>query len=81
VVKVPLGEGEIEGVCRVLVELHDDREKRMQREASVRRFVESECHWGITAKRYLEHLEGFPRPNLKRTRIVAMKSALRRTPG
>jgi len=78
VVKTPLGEGEVEGLCAALVELRDDPARRDRLEAAVRDFVRDECHWSVVARRYVEHLESFPRPRFTRRKIVAMKTSLAR---
>ncbi len=69
--KVPLEDGEVEELARTLVELRDDPRRRAELEAAARRFVEEECHWSIVAKRYVEHLETFPRARSARRRLVA----------
>ena len=79
VVKVPLGDGEVAALARSLVELRDDPQRRARLEQAAREFVRAECHWGVVARRYVEHLEGFPRPRATRRRIVAMRVALARS--
>ena len=47
-------------------------------EAEVLRFVETECHWGIVARRYAEAMQKFPRARASRRGLIAMKLASRR---
>ena len=76
VLKVPLGEGEVETLANRIVELADDPAKRDELEANVRRFVEDECHWGVVARRYAEYLERFPGPRASRRKLIAMRVGL-----
>ncbi len=78
VVKVPLGGDEVPRVARALVELRDDAGWRARLEHGAREFVRTECHWSLVARRYLEHMEGFPRPHVTRRRLVAMRLGLAR---
>jgi glycosyltransferase involved in cell wall biosynthesis len=75
VVKVPLGNDEVEILARELVRLRDTPERRAQLEAGVRRFVQEECHWGIVARRYAEYMSSFPGPRVSRKKLVALKLA------
>ncbi len=79
-VKVPLDGVEVEALARTLVELRDDPHRRAELEAAARRFVDEECHWGIVAKRYVEHLESFPRARSARRRLVARAHRARFSP-
>ena len=78
VLKVPLGEQEVETLARLLVELRDQPERRDALEAGARAFVENECHWGIVGKQYAEYLERFPKPRVSRRSLVAMRLGLKR---
>ena len=70
VVKVPLGGDEVRVLGEAIVALRDDRARLDALERGARRFVEEECHWGLVAQRYVEHMERFPRPRTtKRARI------------
>jgi glycosyltransferase involved in cell wall biosynthesis len=71
VLRVPLGEEEVDAIARTIVALRDDPARRDALEAGVRRFVEEECHWSVVARRYHEHLEGFSRPRVTRKARVA----------
>ena len=74
VLRVPLGEGEVEAIARTLVALRDEPARRDELERKVRTFVDEECHWSVVARRYAEHLEGFPGPRLTRRARVAFRS-------
>jgi len=70
--KVPLGEGEVDALASLLVELRDQPERRAQLERAARRFVEDECHWSITARRYAEYLEAQPPHRSARKSLIAL---------
>jgi glycosyltransferase involved in cell wall biosynthesis len=76
VVKVPLGESEVPALARTLVELRDDPARLRALEAGVRRFVDDECHWGVVAGRYAEHLGRFPRARAGKRALVSMRTRL-----
>jgi len=78
VVKVPLGEGEVDALARALIDLRNDAARREGLETAVRDHVETECHWGVVAKQYAEFLEAFPRPRVTRRRLIAMRVTLER---
>jgi len=77
VLKVPLGEDEIPTLARTFIDLRDDLARRQALEGEVLRFVETECHWGIVARRYAEYMERFPRARASRRGLIAMKLASR----
>lgn len=79
VVRIPLGAAEVETLTRELVALRDDPERRARLEAGVRRFVTQECHWGIVARRYAEHLAQFPPARASRRRLIALRAHLQRS--
>lgn len=62
VLKVPLGDGEVDAVARAFVELRDDPARVERMAAAARAFVDGECHWSHCADRYVAHLERAPRP-------------------
>lgn len=70
ILKVKPGEGEAEAIARHLVELRDHPGHRVELEASARRFVETECHWSITARRYADILASFPAPRAKKKSLI-----------
>ncbi len=76
VVKVPLGDGEVETLAQTLIDLRNDPTRRIELEASAREFVETECHWSVVAKQYAEHLDSFPKPKTTRRKLIALKSTL-----
>ena len=78
VLKVPLGEGEVEGLARTLVELRNDPQRVEGLERAVRTFVEEECHWGIVARKYAENLEEFPVPRVSRKRLFSLRLDLQK---
>ena len=78
VVKIPLGPEEIPTLARTLGELSGDLQRRDDLESAARAFVEAECHWGVCARIYAEHLEHFPRPRASRRKIVSMRLAMDR---
>ena len=80
VLKVPLGEGEVEAITALLTQLAGDPARVERIETAARAFVESECHWRHTAKRYAEALELFPPPRVNRKSLIAMRVALAREP-
>lgn len=71
VLKVPLGDGEVEAITKTIVDLRDQPGRRDELEAAVRRFVDDECHWSVVARRYFEHIERFPGPRTTRRARVA----------
>lgn len=79
VVRVPLGEGEVPTLARELVALRDDANRRARLEEAVRRFVDEECHWSVVARRYFEHMQGFPRARASRRKLIAMRVGLQRS--
>jgi len=81
VVKVPIGEGEVEALASELVALCDDVDRRRALERAARAFVEDECHWSIMARRYAEYLEAFPRPRAGRRSLFALARAKGRAEG
>lgn len=56
-VKVPLGDGEVEALAAQMHAMSGDPSRRDALEASVRGFVDDECHWTHCADRYLELLD------------------------
>ena len=78
VLKVPLGEGEVEALARTLVELRDDPERRRELEAATRDFVDAECHWSVVADKYVDYLERFPGPRTNKKSLVALGLAWQR---
>lgn len=78
VLRVPLGEDEAPRLARHLIELRDDPARRDRLEREVRRFVESECHWSIVARRYAEYLGSFPCPRVSRRKLIALRVELDR---
>lgn len=74
VLRVPLGEGEVDAIAGALVALRDDPARRAELEAAVRRFVDHECHWSVVARRYVEHLHDFPEPRKTRRAQIAFRS-------
>jgi glycosyltransferase involved in cell wall biosynthesis len=79
VVRVPLGEGEVETLARELVLLRDDPARRARLEEGVRRFVREECHWRVVAKKYAEHLASFPRARASRRKLISLRVGLQRS--
>ena len=76
VLKVPLGGTETDELARHLVRLRDDPDELRGLERNVRKFVEDECHWGICARRYFEHMERFPVARAARKSLIAMRLGL-----
>jgi glycosyltransferase involved in cell wall biosynthesis len=70
-IKVPLGEGEVEGIAAELVRLHDDRVALGRLQKAARDFVDDECHWSHCAAKYAEYLAKFPRPRVASSRTRA----------
>ena len=79
VVRIPLGEGEVEALARELVALRDDPARRARLESGVRRFVNEECHWRVVAQKYAEHLASFPRARSSRRKLIALRVGLQRS--
>jgi glycosyltransferase involved in cell wall biosynthesis len=79
VVRVPLGEGEVETMARELVALRDDAPRREALEAGVRRFVEEQCHWSKVARKYVEYMETFPRARASRRKWMLVRAGLQRS--
>ena len=75
VVKIPLGEHEVETLARELVGLRDAPQRRDRLEEEVRRFVTDQCHWRVVARQYAEYLGSFPGPRAARKKLVALKPA------
>jgi glycosyltransferase involved in cell wall biosynthesis len=76
VLKVPLGEGEVEGLARAFIGLCDHPERVRELEQAARRFVEQECHWDKVAAEYVEFLERFPPHRVKRQSLVQVAREL-----
>ncbi len=74
ILKVPLGNGEVEAIARTLVDLCDHPEHRDRLERGARAFVEQQCHWGIVAKKYAEYLEDMPPPHSKKRPSIAARA-------
>jgi len=70
VLRVAAGEGEVEELSRLLVELYDDAPRREKIELAARRAVDEELHWSHAAKRYVEALEGFPHARAARRSLL-----------
>src|SRR5262249_27966450 len=79
VVRVPLGEGEVETLARELVALRDDPARRDRLEASVREFVRTQCHWRVVARQYSDYLRSFPRARASRRKLIALRVGLQRS--
>jgi glycosyltransferase involved in cell wall biosynthesis len=79
VVRVPLGENEVPALARELVALRDDGQRRSALEAAVRSFVDEECHWSVVARKYFEHMQGFPRARASRRKLIALRAGLQRS--
>ncbi|MEM7311193.1 MAG: glycosyltransferase [Planctomycetota bacterium] len=71
VLKVPVGDGEVDALARTLVELRDNPGRRDELEHATRDFVEAECHWSVVARQYAEYLTDFPGPRTTRKAQVA----------
>lgn len=71
--KVAHGEGEVDALARLLVDLAGDPSRRAELERAAREYVETECSWSRVAHRYLEALEVFPRPRSARPTSVWMR--------
>lgn len=78
-VKIPLGEGEVEGLASALVDLAKAPARRDALEIAVRRFVDEECHWSKMAEQYAGYLQRFPGPRVTRKSLIAMQLEARRT--
>jgi glycosyltransferase involved in cell wall biosynthesis len=76
VLKVPLGEGEVDALARQMVDLRDDPDLRDRLERAVRHFVGEECHWGLVAARYAECLERFPKPKTTARNLIKLRLTL-----
>lgn len=79
VVRIPLGNDEVETLARELVQLRDDSARRNRLEASVRRFVTEECHWRVVAAKYAGHMASFPKPRASRRKLIALRVGLQRS--
>ena len=79
VVRVPLGEGEVEALARAFVELRDDPARRERLEERVRAYVRESCHWRVVARQYHEYLSAFPRPRASRRKLIALRVGLQRS--
>lgn len=79
VVRVPLGEGEVETLTRELVALRDDPARRDRLEAGVREFVRKQCHWRVVARQYAEYMGSFPRARASRRKLIALRVGLQRS--
>ena len=74
--KVPLGEGEVEAIAELLVELSQDPARCETLEAAARRYVEEDCDWALVGRRYHDDLASFPRTSVSHTRLSAMRAEL-----
>jgi len=79
VVRVPLGEGEVETLGRELVALRDDRGRRERLETAVREFVRTGCHWKVVARQYADYMRAFPRARVARRKLIALRVGLQRS--
>jgi glycosyltransferase involved in cell wall biosynthesis len=79
VVRVPLGDGEVETMARELVALRDDPARRERLEAGVQRFVRDECHWGKVARKYADYMAAFPRARSSRRKWIALRAGMQRS--
>lgn len=79
VVRIPLGDAEVPTLASELVALRDDRTRRTRLEEAVRRFVDEECHWSVVARKYFEHMQGFPRARSSRRKLIALRATLQRS--
>jgi len=70
VLRVPAGNGEVEALSRLLVDLYDDDVRRAAIEVAARRAVDEELHWSRVAKRYVEVLETFPHARAARRSLL-----------
>lgn len=79
VVRVPLGNGEVEALARALIRLRDDPASRVRLEQNVREFVRKECHWRVVARQYAEFMRAFPRARASRRKLIALRIKLQRS--
>jgi len=79
VVRIPVGEGEVETLARELVDLRDHPERRDRLEAAVREFVRTGCHWSVVAKQYADYMRSFPRARASRRKLIALRVGLQRS--
>jgi len=66
ILKVPLGEGEVDAIGEHLVDLSRNPKRCEELEQAARTFVEEECHWSVVAKQYADYLENMPPPRGKK---------------
>jgi glycosyltransferase involved in cell wall biosynthesis len=70
VLRIPSGEGEVEALSRVFLDLAGDPVRRATLEASARHAVDTELHWEHVADRYIEALESFPEARAARRSLI-----------
>lgn len=70
--RVPVGEGEVETLAKLLAELASDPARRDRMERAARAHVEGTAHWGRVADLYLEALDAFPNARAARRSLVAL---------
>lgn len=79
VLRVSQGEGEVEALARLLVDLSGDPRRLAELEAEARRAVDEELHWSHAARRYVEALASFPKARAaRRSLLVRFYHATRR---
>ena len=70
--KVPLGEGEVDELTRILIHLRDEPEVRARLETAARGYVENVCHWSHSAALYAEYMASFPAARAARKSLIAL---------
>jgi glycosyltransferase involved in cell wall biosynthesis len=74
--KVPLGEGEVDAIAALLVDLSVNSERHAALETAARRYVEDQCGWETVGASYARHLASFPAPRPGAQRVAAMRHEL-----
>ena len=74
--KVPLGEGEVEAIAHLFVELASNPTLRAQHEEAARRYVDTDCAWELVGASYARYLASFPAPRPKEAQVRAMRTEL-----
>jgi len=74
--KVPLGDGEVDAIATLLVDLAGNPKRHAALEAAARRYVDEDCGWDTVGASYARLLASFPPARPSGSTLAAMRAEL-----